>query len=200
MTTGEGGCVTTQDKSMQKRINLLRFHGIDREAWNRFAKEGTPQYDITLAGYKFNMMDMQAALGLHQLPALDGFITTRTRFVERYYEKLSGWEALALPQAPDYECRHAWHLFAPCINPEVAGMDRDQLMSALKEHGIGTGLHYQAPHLSTYYHEQWGMQPGDCPHAERISDTVLSLPLFPDMTEADQDRVITALAKVLKIG
>lgn len=196
MTTGEGGCVVTRDESMRHRINLLRFHGIDREAWARFSKQGSPQYDIALPGYKFNFMDLQAALGIHQLPALDGFIKRRTELVERYYHLLEGWEELFLPQSADYAHRHAWHLFAPLVNIDLVGFSRDDFMSRMKEHNIGTGLHYQAIHLSSYYQQKWGFRRGMFPEAEFISDRIVSLPLFPTMTEADQDRVVAAMKKV----
>jgi dTDP-4-amino-4,6-dideoxygalactose transaminase len=200
MTTGEGGCVTTTDSSMEKRITLLRFHGIDREAWARFSKAGSPHYEIALPGYKFNFMDLQAALGIHQLPALNGFIDRRTTLVRRYYEKLADWPELTLPGQVSYEHRHAWHLFAPLINPDAAGIDRDGFMAAMRGHNIGTGLHYQAVHLSPYYRDNFGFRRGDFPNAEAISDRVVSLPLFPTMTEADQDRVINAMTAIFKRG
>lgn len=198
MTTGEGGCVTTRDQAMIKRINLLRFHGIDREAWARFSKSGSPHYEIVLAGYKFNFMDMQAALGIHQLPQLDGFIQRRTQLVQRYYQMIGDWKEVTLPGTVSYPHRHAWHLFAPLVNPAAAGLDRDGFIAALKDHNIGTGVHYRAIHLSPFYMEKFGFKRGDFPNAETISDRVVSLPLFPAMTDADQDRVVQAMAKVFK--
>ena len=198
MTTGEGGCVATSDPDLAKEIGLLRFHGIDREAWARFGKTGSPHYEIAGPGYKFNMMDMQAALGLHQLPALDGFIERRTHFARRYRELLDGWDEVTLPGTVGYSHTHAWHLFAPLINPEAAGLDRDSFMDAMKQHDIGTGIHYRAPHLSPYYQEAFGFARGQFPVAEDISDRVVSLPLFPSMTEDDQDRVVAAMASVFR--
>lgn len=196
MTTGEGGCITTSDEAIRQQVNLLRFHGIDREAWARFAKDGSPHYDITLPGYKFNFMDIQAALGLHQLPALDGFIDRRAALVKCYYEQLEPLTFFTLPQAPSYPHRHAWHLFAPLINPDQAGLDRDAFIQAMKTHNIGTGIHYRAIHLSSYYQKHYGFQRGQFPHAESISDRVVSLPLFPDMTKDDQSRVIDAIKAI----
>ncbi len=196
ITTGEGGAVVTRDEAMIKRINLLRFHGIDREAWARFGKSGNPHYEIALPGYKFNFMDMQAALGIHQIPLLDSFNERRNQLARRYYDKLEGCPALILPKAPAYDHFHAWHLFTPLVVPEKAGLDRDMLMAALKEYNIGTGLHYVAIHLSPYYRDRYGFKRGDLPHTEFISDRVLSLPLFPLMTENDQDRVLAALDKI----
>jgi len=196
ITTGEGGAIVTRDEALVKRVNLLRFHGIDREAWARFGKSGSPHYEIACPGYKFNFMDMQAALGIHQLPQLETFNMKRLKLAERYYEKLAGCEALTLPVPPPYEHLHAWHLFTPLVNPDKAGVDRDGLMAALKEHNIGTGLHYVAIHLSPYYRDHYGFKRGDLPVTETISDRVLSLPLFPDLTIEQQDRVLLALDKI----
>lgn len=194
MTTGEGGCVVTRDDKLAETIALLHFHGMDREAWNRFGKTGSQHYEIVLPGLKYNMMDIQAALGLHQLPALEGFIQRRTQLAQRYQKLLAGWPQWTLPGAPKYPHRHAWHLYTPLINPQAAGMDRDAFMAGMKERNIGTGLHYRAAHLYPYYREHFGFKPGDFPNAETISDRIVSLPLFPAMTEADQDRAIAAMA------
>ena len=198
MTTGEGGCVVTRDAKMADDVALLRFHGMDREAWNRFGKKGSQHYEIIAPGYKYNMMDMQAALGLHQLKALDGFIARRTALALRYQSLLAGWPQLSLPVAPAYAHLHAWHLYTPLVNPETAGMDRDAFMQGLKDRNIGTGLHYRAVHLYPYYREQFGFKRGDFPNAESISDRIVSLPLFPTMTDGDQDRVIAALNDLFK--
>ncbi|HTP06198.1 MAG TPA: DegT/DnrJ/EryC1/StrS aminotransferase family protein [Nitrospirota bacterium] len=193
MTTGEGGCVVTRDDKMAEAVALLRFHGMDREAWNRFGKKGSQHYEIIAPGYKYNMMDIQAALGLHQLKQLDGFIKRRTELAVRYGKLLSGWPQWSLPKEPFYSHLHAWHLYTPLINPDSAGMDRDAFMQGMKDRNIGTGLHYRAVHLYPYYREQFGFKRGDFPIAETISDRIVSLPLFPAMTDADQDRVIAAM-------
>ncbi len=193
MTTGEGGCVATRDEKLAADVALLRFHGMDREAWNRFGKKGSQHYEIIAPGYKYNMMDIQAALGLHQLKQLDGFIKRRTELALRYHKLLAGWPQWELTTAPAYSHLHAWHLYTPLINPEAAGMDRDAFMQGMKERNIGTGLHYRAVHLYPYYREQFGFKPGDFTNAETISDRIVSLPLFPLMTDKDQDRVIAAM-------
>ena len=198
ITTGEGGCITCRDEAAAERIKLLRFHGIDREAWARFAKDGSPHYDITEAGYKFNLMDIQAALGIHQLPELDDFIDRRAARVKSYYEALSEIEGLILPQKESrYPHRHAWHLFAPRVNEPVAAMNRDCFISELKRFNIGSGVHYRAVHLSSYYQKRFGFRSGQFPNAELISGSVLSLPLFPHMTDSEQERVIEAITTIL---
>ena len=193
MTTGEGGCIATRDDKLAGDVALLRFHGMDREAWNRFGKKGSQHYEIIAPGYKYNMMDMQAALGIHQLKQLDGFIRRRTELALRYQKLLAGRPQWSVPRAPSYPHLHAWHLYTPLINPEAAGLDRDAFMQGMKERNIGTGLHYRAVHLYPYYREHFGFKRGDFPNAETVSDRIVSLPLFPAMTDADQDRVIAAM-------
>jgi len=200
MTTGEGGCLTLRDDKLAERMALLRFHGMDREAWNRFGKSGNQHYEIIAPGFKYNMMDIQAALGLHQLPALEGFIHRRTELAQRYQKELVSWPQWDLPQAPAFAHRHAWHLYTPLINPEAAGMDRDAFMAGMKARNIGTGLHYRAVHLYPYYRERFGFKRGDFPNAETISDRIVSLPLFPDLSDADQARTIAAMQDLFKKG
>lgn len=198
MTTGEGGALSSSNKAMQEFVPMARFHGINREAWNRFAKDGSQLYDVNMAGFKYNMMDIQAALGIHQLKALDGFIKNRQERVAIYQEALKGIACLSLPKAPNYDHNHAWHLYAPTIEPKIAGIDRNKLIEKMKEKNIGLGLHWQAPHLFSFYRKQFGFKEGMCPVAENIADNIFSLPLFPQMTDDEQNRVIESLKEVLK--
>lgn len=198
ITTGEGGCVTTSDAALARSISLLRFHGIDREAWNRNAKEGSQHYDVPEPGFKYNMMDIQAALGIHQIQELDSFIEKRTYLAQRYLATLADWPELTMPGIPTYAHKHCWYIFCPLINPEIAGMDRDTFIQKMKEHNIGIGLHYLPAHLYSYYQQQYGYKEGDFPNAESIGQRICSLPLFPQMTVAEHDRVIGAMAAVLK--
>lgn len=200
MTSGEGGCMTLRDEGLAKRIKVDRFHGIDRDAFNRFAKGGSQHYDVIMPGFKFNMMDLQAAIGIHQLKALDTFIERRRVLAKRYKTLLEGIKGLALPQTPPYDHEHAWHQFAVTVHPEEAGMDRDQFMDALKEHNVGTGLQFLPVHLFTFYREAYGTKPGDFPIAEKVGRNIVSLPLFPAMTDEDQSRVVKAIRKVLGDG
>lgn len=196
ITTGEGGCVTTRDETLAKKISVLRFHGIDRDAFDRFSKKGSQHYDVIAPGYKYNMMDIQAALGLHQLPQLDSFNQQRKKLVARYKTILQDWPQWTLPCTPNYEHLHSWHLFTPLLNIKAAGMDRDAFMQQMKDFNIGSGLHYDPPYLYTYYRERFGFKPGDFPHADDVCARIISLPLFPDMTEQDQDRVINIMKKI----
>ena len=196
ITTGEGGAVITQDEKLAADIALTRFHGMDREAWNRFGKTGAAHYEIIAPGYKYNMMDIQAALGIHQLPALAGFIGRRTELAKRYLTTLASWREWRLPKAPAYAHLPAWHLFAPLLDPAAAKMDRERFMAEMKARNIGTAVHYRAAHLYPYYRDRYGYRPGDFPHAEAISERIVSLPLFPTMSDADQDRVIGAMSDI----
>lgn len=198
MTTGEGGVITLRDEALKNKIAVLKFHGMDRDAWNRFGKSGSPHYEIITPGHKFNMTDIQAAIGLHQLPMIDAYNARRQVLASRYYVGLRDCPGLILPGVdPATTPGHAWHLFAPIIAEGHRAYDRDSLIGALKQHNIGTGVHYRAVHLYPYYREKYGYQPGSFPHAERVGNNVFSLPFFPQLSEANQDRVITTLKSLL---
>jgi dTDP-4-amino-4,6-dideoxygalactose transaminase len=197
ITTGEGGCVATSDPELAKFIKVMRFHGIDRDAFNRFSKEGSQHYDVIAPGFKYNMLDMQAAIGIHQLPELDHFNKARKKLAQRYYDLLHDWPEWTLPPNPATSDGHSWHLYAPLINPEKAKMSRDEFMDVMKhEYNIGIGLHYDAPYLYTYYMKNHGFTSNQFPHAKNIGERIMSLPLFPLMTEDEQDRVIDAMKKI----
>lgn len=193
MTTGEGGCVVTRDQELADQIARLRFHGIDRQAWNRYGKGGSQDYEIVIPGYKSNMMDIQAAIGIHQLRELGGFISRRNELAARYQEALSDWPQWTLPQSPSFEHIHSWHIYTPLINEDAAGMNRNEFMQSMKEKNIGTGLHYRAVHLYPYYRQAFGFNPGDFPNAEDVCERIVSLPLFPGMTDAEHDRVLDVM-------
>jgi dTDP-4-amino-4,6-dideoxygalactose transaminase len=198
MTTGEGGMIVTEDEEVFEKASLLKFHGMDREAWKRFAKAGSPRYDVAVPGFKYNMMDIQAALGLHQLKRLDGFLRERERLAARYDEALDGLPGLILPQRVAYPVRHAWHLYTPLLDVDRLAIDRDRFLEELKRRNIGTGLHYTAAHEFSYYASGFGWRPEDFPEAHFVSERILSLPLFPGLTEADQDDVVEAVSEVLR--
>jgi dTDP-4-amino-4,6-dideoxygalactose transaminase len=198
MTTGEGGMVVTEDEEVFERASLLKFHGMDRESWKRFAKAGSPRYDVELPGFKYNMMDIQAALGLHQLRRLEGFLAERARLAKRYDDALAGTVGLILPSRVPYPVRHAWHLYTPLVDVDRLTIDRDRFMSELKTRNIGTGLHYTAAHEFSYYANRFGWQPEDFPQAHFVSERIVSLPLFPGLSDDDQDDAIAAIREVLE--
>ena len=197
MTTGEGGMLCTPDEDLAEQISLLKFHGMNREAWKRFSASGTPGYDIMLPGFKYNMMDIQAAIGIHQLPRLDGFIRRRTEIAEFYNREFADVAELALPTLAPYDQRHAWHLYTPLVRIEKLAIDRDQFMAGLKGQNIGSGLHYKAIHHHSWYREHLPVQPGSLSTADYASDRILSLPLFPKMTDEDAADVVEAVKQVI---
>jgi len=197
ITTGEGGMVCTPDENLAEEISLLKFHGMSREAWKRFSASGTPNYDIVLPGFKYNMMDIQAAIGIHQLPKLDGFIDRRRDIAEFYNREFAGIAELALPAYAPYAQRHAWHLYTPLVRIEMLTVDRDGFMAALKGHNIGSGLHYKAVHHHAWYRENLPQPAGSLPHADYASERILSLPLFPKMTDRDAADVAEAVKEVI---
>jgi len=197
ITTGEGGMVVTGDEKVFEAVSLLKFHGMDRNAWKRFAKSGSPRYDIALPGYKYNMMDIQAAIGLHQLGKLDGFIEKRAAIASAYDRDFAGAPFL-LPSPVPWPSRHAWHLYAPLVDLERLTIDRDRFMAELKERNIGCGLHYSAAHEFSYYRDRFGWEPMDFPEAHFVSERIVSLPLFPDMTEEERGDVVQAVFDIAK--
>ncbi len=196
MTTGEGGCVVTRDQKLADEVAKLRFHGIDRQSFNRYGKNGSQDYEIVLPGYKYNMMDIQAAIGIYQLKELGGFIARRNELAARYHEALSDLQQWTLPSPASYDNLHAWHIYTPLINEEVTHMNRDEFMQAMKDKNIGTGLHFRAAHLYPYYRQAFGFAPGDFPHAESVCERIVSLPLFPGMTDAEHDRVLDVMYSI----
>jgi dTDP-4-amino-4,6-dideoxygalactose transaminase len=197
LTTGEGGMVCTPDENLAEEVSLLKFHGMNREAWKRFAASGTPNYDIVIPGFKYNMMDIQAAIGIHQLPRLDGFIDRRTEIADYYNREFADVAELALPAYAPHAQRHAWHLYTPLVRIEKLTIDRDGFMGELKKENIGTGLHYKAIHHHEYYRNTLAIPAGSLPHADYASDRILSLPLFPKMTDEDARDVVTAVKDVI---
>jgi len=197
ITTGEGGMVCTRDEKLAEEVSLLKFHGMSREAWKRYSSQGTPNYDIVLPGFKFNMMDIQASLGIHQLRKLDRFIEKRTEIAEYYNAAFAEVDEIVTPAAAPYVYRHAWHLYTPLVRIERLTIDRDAFMAELKKENIGTGLHFKAVHHHPYYRENLPVPVGELPHADYASDRILSLPLFPKMTMEDAQDVVEAVKNVI---
>jgi dTDP-4-amino-4,6-dideoxygalactose transaminase len=198
LTTAEGGMVTTPDAEIDARVRQLRFHGIDRDAAARHSGKAPVRYETVVPGFKYNLTDLQAALGIHQLARLDGFIEQRAKLAALYRDALRDCPD-ATPLALDAETtRHAWHLFIVQLELERLRCDREEFAARLDAHGIATGLHFTAVHLHRYYRERYGHAPGSLPHSERADARVLSLPLFPGMDEADVARVCGAIRAVAR--
>jgi dTDP-4-amino-4,6-dideoxygalactose transaminase len=195
VTTGEGGAITTDSDELARKLRLLRWHGIDKDGWKRHHGVGKATYDVEFPGYKQNSTDLQSALGRIQLGRLEGAIAKRAAIAKRYFERLASIEELSLPADAAAGDRHAWHLYPVLLDSKKIG--RDDFIEALKERGIGSGLHFLAAHLLTYYRETFGYAPGDLPNAEHVGERILSLPMFPDMKLEDVDDVAAAIEAVL---
>ncbi len=198
MTTAEGGAIAVHDEATAKKMRVMRFHGIDKDAWDRYSKDGNQSLNVIAPGYKYNMSDLQAAVGIPQLKKLDDMNAKRQELVQRYNEAFKGWDEITCPQDAPYDAFNPFHIYAILVNEKEAGRNRDALLEELKTYNIGCGLHYPAIHLFPYYKETYDFKRGDFPRAETISDRIMSLPLFPHMTEAQQDRVISALKQIFK--
>ena len=191
ITTIEGGAVATDDETLADRVECLSLHGLSLGAWTRFSNSGFRHFEVHRPGYKANMTDVQAALGLHQLSKLDGWIDVRAAQAERYSELLRDLPVDTPPPAAP-GTRHAWHLYGILVGP-AAPLERDGLVEFLKERRIGTGVHYRGVHLHPYYRHRYAADPAALPVASDYSARTLSLPLGPGVTERDQADVVAAI-------
>jgi len=190
VTAGEGGMVVTAREDWAERVRRLCLHGLSAHAWNRYGKGGWWEYDITELGWKYNLTDMQAALALAQMERAEEMRDRREAIAARY---TAGFEDVPGLYTPVTEpgMRHAWHLYQVDVVPSAgARLDRTALALALRDDGIGTSVHFKPLHLFPWYQDRLGVKPGDFPVAEGIYAGTLSLPIWPDMTEADVDRVV----------
>jgi dTDP-4-amino-4,6-dideoxygalactose transaminase len=195
ISTAEGGALMTDDPRIAAEVERLALHGLSLGAWQRFSDRGFRHYEVVRPGFKYNMTDIQAAMGLHQLPRLDEWIDRRAELWERYDELLHGLP-LQTPLPPEPDTRHARHLYQVLVTDE-SRLRRDELLDALIGWRIGTGVHYRGVHLHPFYRDKYGLSPEDFPVATAISERTLSLPLSPKVTEADQDDVVQALVELI---
>ncbi|MFA5907757.1 MAG: DegT/DnrJ/EryC1/StrS aminotransferase family protein [Vicinamibacterales bacterium] len=195
LTTGEGGMLTTSSREGAEYARVAALHGMSRDAWARYGPNGSPHYDVVMPGYKYNMMDLQAAIGLHQLARLGPHLVRREAIWRMYDEALAGLP-LTRPAPVAKGDRHARHLYTVLVAPE-SGWTRDALAAAMAKEGIATSVHFRALHLHPYYAQRFGLTRGMFPHAELVSDRVLSLPLSGGMSHADAGRVIEVLRRLM---
>ena len=197
LTTGEGGMITTADADLADRMRILSLHGISRHAWNRYTAQGTWKYEILDAGYKYNLTDLQSAIGLAQLAKCSAMSASRARIAARYARNLAGQPAFTLPSsAPSAE--HAWHLYVIQVEPNTLRIGRDQIIEELKNRGIGTSVHFIPLHLHPLYRDTLGYRPGQFPNAEQRFQRCISLPIFPGMTGEEVDIVCEALSDLAR--
>lgn len=195
LTTGEGGMATTDHEGWAERMRLMSLHGLSRKAWNRYAEEGNWSYEISAAGFKYNMSDISAALGLAQLRRTAEMHARRLEIARRYREAFDNHPALELLECSD-ERGHAWHLFVIRLRHGALTIDRDRFLTELKARGIGTSVHFVPLHLHPLYREKYGYRPSDLPVATDAAQRCLSLPIYSRMTDADTTRVIDAVERV----
>ena len=197
ITTGEGGMITTNDKALADRVNIMRLHGIDRSVWDRFSaiKAGW-EYDVVAPGFKYNMPDINAAIGLAQLERADVLFNGRLRCAKFYLQALADIEHLDLPICHGPMDEHSWHLFVPVLKPS-APIRRNELIDRLNDLGIGTSVHYKPLHRMSYYRERYKLSPGQFPEAERIWQGCFSLPIYAGLSDHDLDYICTSLRRLL---
>ena len=200
ITTGEGGMFCSDDPELLRRIRRLKFHGLEVDAYERSTQGRLSHAEVVEPGYKYNMTDILAALGLMQLKRIEAFYQKRKELAMRYRERLSAVPEILPLADPAYSVTHSWLLFIIRLDTDKAGLSRDEFMEELKKRNIGTGLHFRAVHLQRYYREAMPEYQGKLPHTEWNSQRICSLPLFPDMTIEDVDNVVEALKDVLICG
>ena len=197
MTTGEGGMVCTDDAALMEKVRCLRFHGLSKDAWQRYTRHGSPQLEVAEPGFKYNLTDIQASLGLTQLKKLDERNARRAELAAKYDELFRDIPEVRPIGRPKYAHKHTHHLYIVLLDIDRVPLTRDEFVEKLKEHNIGTGIHFRAVHLQEFYREKRGYQRGCLPNTEFVSDRLMSIPFFPGMTEADLSDVIAAIKAVV---
>jgi dTDP-4-amino-4,6-dideoxygalactose transaminase len=195
LTTGEGGAAVTADEALAERIALLSLHGMNRDAWKRYAASGSWYYEVTAPGYKYNLSDVLAAIGLGQLERFDAFQRRRAEIVARYRSGLADLPEVRLPaERPDVT--HAWHLYPVALDLDRLSCDRARFIQELRAENIGTSVHFIPIHLHPHFRDSLGHRDGAFPVAEDAYRRAVTLPLFPRMSDADADDVVAAVRKV----
>jgi dTDP-4-amino-4,6-dideoxygalactose transaminase len=197
VTSGRGGMLTTDDDALAERCRILSLHGMSNDAWDRYTARGSWAYRVLAPGYNYAMTDFQAALGHAQFSRLDEFQRVRRRLAGLMSERLGRLPGLVLPIERE-GTTHAWHLYVVRLRPEARTITRDEFIVAMKERGIGTSVHFIPIHHHPYYRETYGWAPGDFPVADQAFETMVSLPLYTRMTEAEVDRVASAVEEIMR--
>jgi len=196
LTTGEGGMVTTESNEWAERIRVLRLHGISKDAWKRYSKEGTWEYDVLENGYKYNMTDINAALGLAQLRKLEWMWRERKEIAEKYNDAFKDLEEVILYKVKE-DRKTSWHLYPLKLNLEALDISRSEFIEKLKERGIGTSVHFIPLYRFSYY-RRLGYRIEEFPNSEWVFERVVSLPIFPGMTDEEVNYVIENVVEILK--
>jgi UDP-4-amino-4,6-dideoxy-N-acetyl-beta-L-altrosamine transaminase len=196
MTTAEGGMVTTNDNDLYEKLLMFRTHGISKDATKRFAKDGGYHYDMQYLGFRYNLSELHASLGIHQLNKIEMFQKRRREIVNIYNRELADFEEITLPYVRS-DIKHSWHLYILQLNLEKLKVDRDYIFNALREENIGVNVHYIPVHYHSYYQNRFGLKKGLLPKVEWLFPRLLTIPLFHKMNDDDVYDVINSLEKVL---
>jgi len=197
ITTGEGGMVLTDDECISSRIKTLALHGMSKDAWKRYSDEGYKHYEVVYAGFKYNMTDMQASLGIHQMKRIEAYWKRREAIWKVYNNNFADLPCV-LPADPEPYTKHGYHLYTPLIDLDKIGRSRDWVLDAMTAENIGVGVHYTPVHLNSFYQTVYGWKRGQFPNAEFIGERTVSLPLSPALSDEDVNDVITGFRRVLK--
>jgi dTDP-4-amino-4,6-dideoxygalactose transaminase len=197
VVTGEGGMILTHDSELAHRVKVLALHGMSSDAWKRFSDAGYTHYDVVDIGYKYNMMDLQAAIGIHQIKRVDAYWHRRLHIWQRYNEAFEDLP-LTLPAPFESGSRHGLHLYTVLLEAKFTPVTRDEFIAALHRRNIGTGVHYRAIPVHPIYQQRFGWDPGDYPVADGIGRATVSLPLSAKLSETDVDDVIVTVRDVLR--
>jgi perosamine synthetase len=200
ITTGEGGMITTENGEYADRMRIMSLHGISKDAWKRYTAEGNWYYEIIAPGYKYNLTDIAAGLGVAQLRKADAFLKRRMQIAKRYHEAFQGLDELDLPLAVDREegTTHSWHLYVIRLDLQRLRVDRNRFIDELRHKGIGASVHFIPLHIHPYYRETYGFQPDDFPVAHETYQRIISLPIYARMTDDDVKRVIESVTEIVK--
>ncbi|HJN02453.1 MAG: DegT/DnrJ/EryC1/StrS family aminotransferase [Nitrospinota bacterium] len=196
ITTGEGGMLTTNDDHYADKLRILSLHGISKNAWKRYGKEGFQHWELLMPGYKYNMFDVQASLGIHQIKKVESFLNRRVQIVKKYNDAFEKTEEIQLLK-PESNIKHAHHLYVIVIKTENLKVSRDKVLNEIQKRGIGVAVHFRSLHLQPFFKQHFNYKKGMFPQAEYLSDRVISLPLYPKMTDEDVSRVIETVLGVL---
>ena len=197
ITTGEGGMATTDNPEWAERIRMLSLHGISHDAWNRYSAEGSWYYEILCPGYKYNLTDIAASLGVEQLKKCNAFFEARRRIAAAYQEGFADLPEIKTPVCkPDVQ--HAWHLYVIQLELERLSINRRDFIEALRQKNIGTSVHFIPLHLHPYYRNTFGYRPGDFANASAVFERIISLPIYPKMIDADVNDVVEAVRSIVE--
>lgn len=197
MTTGEGGMVVTNDESLDQKMRSLCLHGISRDAWNRYKQNGSWFYQVLSAGFKYNMSDIQAAMGIHQLRKLDRLAERRKELVGLYKEELGGMPQLELPEDASDGC-HSWHLFAIRLNLDKLTIDRREFIEQLNRSGVGTSVHFIPIQLHPFFEPWADLSCNYCPRALALYERIVSLPLYPSLTNSQIKEISDRVKQIVE--